>query len=412
MRILVATWSSRLVGGTETYLARILPRLGSNANELGFFYETDEPAGRPHIPLPEGSTSFYPAVGRDERLRAVRTWRPSVIYVHGLLDPAVEERLLEIAPAVFFAHGYYGTCISGDKTHKFPVVQPCTREFGPACLGLFYPRRCGGLNPITMAREYNKQRQRLSLLPRYAAVITASEHMRREFVRHGAAGGRVFACPFSQAGAQASGPSPPDAATVRPSWRLTFVGRMDRLKGGAYLLDALTRVRDAIDRPLHLTFAGDGPDRGRWERHALQVMRDTPGVQIEFDGWLQRPQLDSILERSDLLVMPSLWPEPYGLVGAEATRRGLPVVAFATGGIPEWLVEGVNGCLAPSDPPTVHGLSEAIVRCLGRLSSKEPVPRSLTAGDSELDDGHVAAVVEVIEQAAAYPVSAAAHAHG
>jgi glycosyltransferase involved in cell wall biosynthesis len=390
-----------------------MPRLASPGHELGFFYETDEPASRPHIPLPEGSTSFYPAVGKDERLRAVRTWRPSVIYVHGLLDPLIEERLQEIAPAVLFAHGYYGTCISGDKTHKFPVVQPCSREFGPACLGLFYPRRCGGLNPITMTHEYARQRQRLSLLPRYAAVVTASEHMRHEFVRHGAAGGRVFACPFSASAHAASAPSLPDSgAASRSSWRLAFVGRMDRLKGGAYLLDALARVREAIDRPLHLTLAGDGPQRRKWERQALQVMRDTPGVQIEFDGWLQRPQLDSVLERSDLLVMPSLWPEPYGLVGAEATRRGLPVVAFATGGIPEWLVEGVNGCLAPSDPPTVRGLSEAIVRCLGRLSSKEAVPRAASSGEAELDDAHVSAVTTVLEEAAIRPASAATETHG
>src|SRR2546423_8225430 len=40
----------------------------------------------------------------------------------------------DVAPAVFFAHAYYGTCISGAKTFKRPTVTPCDRRFGPKCL--------------------------------------------------------------------------------------------------------------------------------------------------------------------------------------------------------------------------------------------------------------------------------------
>ena len=62
--------------------------------------------------------------------------------------------------------------------------------------------------------------------------------------------------------------------------------------------------------------------------------------------------------------MPSLWPEPFGLVGLEAARHRLPVAAFAVGGIPDWLRPGVNGYLAPGDPPTARGLADAIIACL------------------------------------------------
>ena len=67
---------------------------------------------------------------------------------------------------------------------------------------------------------------------------------------------------------------------------------------------------------------------------------------------------------ADLLVVPSLWPEPFGLVGLEAARHRLPVAAFAVGGIPDWLRPGVNGYLAPGDPPTPGGLADAIIACL------------------------------------------------
>ena len=65
-----------------------------------------------------------------------------------------------------------------------------------------------------------------------------------------------------------------------------------------------------------------------------------------------------------MLVVPSLWPEPFGLVGLEAARHRLPVAAFAVGGIPDWLRPGVNGYLAPGDPPTPGGLADAIIACL------------------------------------------------
>ena len=73
---------------------------------------------------------------------------------------------------------------------------------------------------------------------------------------------------------------------------------------------------------------------------------------IEFVGWVNAQQADVLLTDCDVLVLPSLWPEPFGLVGSEAARHGVPVVAFAVGGITEWLTDGVNGYLAPGDPPS------------------------------------------------------------
>src|SRR5689334_21576515 len=45
--------------------------------------------------------------------------------------------------------------------------------------------------------------------------------------------------------------------------------------------------------------------------------------------------------------MSSVWPEPFGMLGLEAMRYGLPVVGFDTGGIKEWVVDGRNGFLVP-----------------------------------------------------------------
>src|SRR5205807_4212111 len=107
-------------------------------------------------------------LGAGEVLLRARTFAPDVIFCHRLDDLAMEGALLVLAPGVFFAHNYYGTCISGTKTHSFPRPTPCKRTFGAACLAQYFPRRCGGLDPATMFRLYGENQRRLALLREYA----------------------------------------------------------------------------------------------------------------------------------------------------------------------------------------------------------------------------------------------------
>ena len=79
---------------------------------------------------------------------------------------------------------------------------------------------------------------------------------------------------------------------------------------------------------------------------------------------------------SRLLVVPSVWPEPFGSVGMAAARYGVPAAAFAVGGIPQWLHDGVNGHLSPGTPPTADGLADAIVRCLSDPRHYEALSRA------------------------------------
>ena len=63
-------------------------------------------------------------------------------------------------------------------------------------------------------------------------------------------------------------------------------------------------------------------------------------------------------------MVPSVWPEPFGLVGLEAAAAGVPAVAYTSGGIPEWLQDGENGCLARAQDTSPALLADAIVRCV------------------------------------------------
>ena len=365
MRIALANCHRQVVGGAESYIKGIVPELESAGVELALLTEVESAGGRERIELSAGAPTWSVSeIGEQAAVDAMRAWRPDVIFVHLVESPALEASLLDVAPAVLFAHAYHGMCISGEKTFKLPDVRPCARRFGWQCLPHFYPRRCGGLSPITMWRDYLKQSARHSLLPNYSAIVAASEHMRGELVANGAKSERVHKLPPPVNAAFAESCNQPVANRPPSTWRILFAGRMSRLKGVEVLLDAMPSVAAALNSQIDLTLIGDGPDRAALEKKAQRVQSQDRRLNIRMAGWMSPQQLRAALGDADLLVVPSLWPEPFGLVGPEAGRFGVPAAAFDVGGISEWLRDGVNGELAPGDPPTARGLADAIVRCV------------------------------------------------
>jgi Glycosyltransferase Family 4 len=192
MRIAITNLYRALVGGAEAYLDTVIPALATAGHQIAFFSDLDSWPGAQRIRLPASAPAWCTSeIGLLQALAALEAWRPDIIYVHAMDDPPTAARIVEIAPAILFAHGYYGACISGNKMFAAPRARPCGRRFGWRCFLHYYPHRCGGLNPLRMWDDYQKQSARLGLMSRYAAVLTASAHMRAEFVRHGLPAQRV-----------------------------------------------------------------------------------------------------------------------------------------------------------------------------------------------------------------------------
>jgi glycosyltransferase involved in cell wall biosynthesis len=375
-----------------------MPALLESGHQVALFHEVEEPGDQPPLPIPATSPAWsVSALGLDRAVGALREWQPDVLYAHGLLDPDVERRTLDVAPAIFFAHDYYGTCITGSKTFTRPIIQPCTREFGWQCLGQYYARGCGGLSPVTMVTQFVKQRNRLDLLRRYAAIVTHSRHMQAEYIKHGLAATRVFKVKYGSPLGLASSSRVP--RNPKAPWHLLFVGRMDMLKGGRELLTALPQVVQRLSQPLRLTLAGDGPQRTAWETLARALLKREPRLTVDFRGWIGRDELDRVFDAADLLVLPSLWPEPLALAGLEAARHAVPAVAFDVGGISDWLINGTNGVLAPGNPPTVAGLVDALTAVM----SDTGLHRRLSEGAARLSDdfsfeGHLELLQKVFDE--------------
>ena len=115
-------------------------------------------------------------------------------------------------------------------------------------------------------------------------------------------------------------PALPDTPAEGPP-SILFAGRLAAAKG---VWDAANAWRiSGVDLPL--VFAGTGPERGRLDAAGHRVL-----------GWVERPRLAGLLRAAAVLVLPSRWQEPYGLIGPEALSLGTPVAAWESGAVSEW----------------------------------------------------------------------------
>jgi starch synthase len=157
----------------------------------------------------------------------------------------------------------------------------------------------------------------------------------------------------------------PDRATV------IFVGRITRQKGVPYLLDAAMRFDPSAQLVL-CAGAADTAELGAEVAEKVNLLQAKRSGVIWIEKMLQKPEVIQLLSHATVFVCPSIY-EPLGIVNLEAMACETAVVATATGGIPEVVVEGDTGLLVPfkTDPdglpedPT--GFSAAIAERVNRL---------------------------------------------
>ncbi len=334
MRILIVNDGVGDVGGVQRYLEAVSAALRARGHDLALLH-LDRLRRAEDSPVGTDARHFcIMDLGAEGAVSAALAWPPDVVFSHNMRALDVERRLCGRAPVVKLMHGYFGTCISGQKMHAFPRQVACDRRFGAGCAALYLPRHCGQWSVRALTAQYGWVREQRVVWRGYRHVVVASEHMRREFERNGVPGDRLTVNPLFAADLPAE-PAPPPS-----EFRVLFLGRMTSLKGGDRLIHAVHVAADRSGSAIRLTMAGDGPARGAWEALSAQL-----GVNAEFPGWVDDAGRDALCREASLIAVPSVWPEPFGLTGLEAGAYGVPAVAFDVGGIATWLHEGENGWL-------------------------------------------------------------------
>ncbi len=118
---------------------------------------------------------------------------------------------------------------------------------------------------------------------------------------------------------------------VAPLADLIFVGRLIADKGVAVLLDALASLGDA-EKPLRLTIVGSGPQEAELRQRTLALgLAD----RVTFTGPRVGTELVALLNAHPVLVVPSVWEEPFGVVVLEGLACGCVPIVARSGGLPE-----------------------------------------------------------------------------
>jgi glycogen synthase len=165
-------------------------------------------------------------------------------------------------------------------------------------------------------------------------------------------------------------PAPPRPAG--PTLQLLYVGRLVEEKGIHVALESLRHLKEmSPGLDIRLDVIGNG-DPGYLERLKQLSAGPLSGIAtVVFKKGMAREEVLSQYRNYDMLLVPSTWQEPFGLIILEAMSQGVPVVASRVGGIPEIIEDGESGLLVPPGDPLM--LAEAIKRLVDEPPLRERI---------------------------------------
>jgi starch synthase len=133
---------------------------------------------------------------------------------------------------------------------------------------------------------------------------------------------------------------------IDPTQRsVVFVGRITQQKGLPYLLKAAKE----LPADVQLVLCAGAPDTKEIQEQVTALVEEltkTRSNVIWIERHLSRAELIAVLSSATVFACPSIY-EPLGIVNLEAMACRIPVVATATGGIPEVVEDGKTGILVP-----------------------------------------------------------------
>lgn len=352
MRILLVNDYAMPQGGAEILLLNLRTALRDRGHDARLFASNAGDRGADNL-------ADYTCFGTTSRFRTllqtVNPWaalrlrkvlaefKPDVVHVKMFLtqlSPLILP-VLRTFPCLYHVVWYRPICPLGTK--MLPDRTVCRVAPGLVC-------RQTGCLPW---RDWFLLMFQLKLWRRWRDVfdliIANSAHVRARLLAEGIGPVKVVH--------NAVSPSRPRSAfSAAPT--IAFAGRLVKEKGVDILLRAFAVVREQIPTAT-LVICGDGPERDSLARLVEELHLN--GVSLA--GFCDSERVEQILRDAWVVVVPSVWEEPFGHVALEAMMNGVAVVASDSGGLPEFVSDGKEGFLCP--PADVHALATALIKICG-----------------------------------------------
>lgn len=138
---------------------------------------------------------------------------------------------------------------------------------------------------------------------------------------------------------------------TKSTFRIMYLGALSERKGIRWLIEVFSRLKRY---DIELCIAGKG--------NLLNVVERAVAVEpnINYLGFLSADEVEKEIEKSDAIVVPSLWEEPFGRVVLDSYKQGVPVVACKSGGLSDTVLQELTGLLV--EPNNSKELSEALIK--------------------------------------------------
>ncbi|MGW3496856.1 glycosyltransferase [Streptomyces sp. NPDC001020] len=303
--------------------------------------------GKAAVPL---LVPWNPAV-RAELTARLRTERPDVVHVHNvfpLLSPAVLAACADAdVPAVATLHNYTQVCPPGTLQRDGRLCTECVGSAAPLPAVRHGCYRSSRLATVPLAVSLSVNRRRWwSGVERFFCISAAQRDV---LVRSG--------MPSERLAVKHNFVPDPAARRAGDGEQLLFLGRLAEAKGVRLLMAAWDEIAADGGVGVPLVLAGSGPLEQ--EVTAWAAGRDD----VRYVGLLDPARCEQAIARSVAVVAPSISPETFGLVVAEAMAAGVPAVAAGHGAFVELVEDGVAGLLhEPGD-------RASLVECMRRITA-------------------------------------------
>lgn len=314
----------RAQGGTATYIRRLGHAQSQRGHEVTYLSQVSPqtPFDGHHVQVANEQNLFDQAKRLDL----------DVLHLHEAVSHLPDYRVLTVRTM----HNHSGSCVSGSRQLS-RTGTPCNQRVNPlGCLWGHYVDRCGPRDPRRVWANFQNVSHEVQQSGKLH-TFAVSAFLREQMVETGHDPNQVHVV-------HSPAPEPKGhlVSIPRSTPRFLFLGRLVPQKGADWLLQAIAR----LEMPYHLDIAGDGPLFS-----SLQQRVRTLGIEnnVTFHGWCDSSEVETLLQQSRAVVVPSVWHEPAGLVTLEAAAASRPVIASRVGGIPEYADSSFARLVSPNE---------------------------------------------------------------
>lgn len=307
---------------------------------------------------------FYHVVHDPRRnkmlARFLEDHRPDVIHIHHSLWVGLEfielcRKVLPDVKIIYTLHEYLAMCYSQGQLFRYHERAICHQAAPDQCVKCFPGRSVEEF----MLRKRFFQRA----FEKVDHFISPSAYLAERFIEWGIPRAKMSVIPNGHRTSRPAGWTPAHSEDLNI---FGYFGQFVDAKGIDVLLQAARTAAEATDKPVEVKIFGGNKSHASPDYLARidKALADAPAnLRVTEMGAYSRENVFDLMNSVDWVVVPSVWPETFGLVVSEAWEARRPILASRAGGLIERIEDRKNGLSFA--PGSVSGLAQLMTECIG-----------------------------------------------